>query len=161
MSDQVGAATLAVVDSNTAFSTFNDKWVQALADPEQNRWGLTVEARPVDVETTTLDILIERFGQPAYIKIDVEGHELSVLLGLSRRISLVSFEANLPEFLEETKSCVATLGALDAAAMFNYATERQDRLELTEWIDTEAFEHHLAQSPNRFMEIYCRSRIDD
>jgi len=161
VSDYVGSATLSVVDANTAFSTFNDKWVQALADPEHNRWGLTVESRPVDVETTTLDMLIERFGRPYYIKIDVEGHELRVLRGLSQRISLVSFEANLPEFVEETRSCVARLIALDAAATFNYATERQDRLELVEWMNASAFEHHIAQSTLRFMEIYCRSHVDD
>jgi hypothetical protein len=133
--------------------------VQALADPEQNRWGLTVEARPVDVDMTTLDLLIERFGRPDYIKIDVEGHELNVLRGLSRPIPLVSFEANLPEFLEDTTSCVATLTTLDGAVTFNYATERQDRLELAEWLDASDFGHHLAQSPNRFMEIYCRSQF--
>ena len=157
VSDHVGIATLAVVDENTAFSTFNTKWVDALADPEQNRWGVTVAARPVEVETTTLDLLIERFGRPEYVKIDVEGHELSVLKGLSKSIPLVSFEANLPEFLDETMSCVAALAALAPAATFNYATEQQDRLELATWLDAQAFERHVSASPNRFMEIYGRS----
>ena len=42
---------------------------------------------------------------------------------------------------------------------FNYATERQDRLELAEWLDASDIGQHLAQSPNRFMEIYCRSQF--
>jgi FkbM family methyltransferase len=42
--------------------------------------------------TTTLDALIEEFGKPKYIKIDVEGYEDKVLEGLSHKIDLISFE---------------------------------------------------------------------
>ena len=35
----------------------------------------------VDVPVTTLDRLIDRFGEPAYCKIDVEGSEAAVLAG--------------------------------------------------------------------------------
>ena len=51
----------------------------------------------VQVQVTTLDDLIDRFGEPAYIKIDVEGFELEVLKGLSRPVSLLSFEYGLSE----------------------------------------------------------------
>jgi len=44
------------------------------------------------VQTTTLDALIEEFGKPKYIKIDVEGYEDKVLDGLSHKIDLISFE---------------------------------------------------------------------
>jgi len=44
------------------------------------------------VATTTLDALIEEFGKPKYIKIDVEGNESKVLEGLSHKIDLISFE---------------------------------------------------------------------
>ena len=90
---------------------------------------------------------------------DRDQPELHVLRGLSRSVPLVSFEANLPEFLEETKSCVATLAIRDSSVMFNYVTEEQDRLELAEWLDASDFARHLAQSQNRFMEIYCRSHL--
>ncbi len=44
------------------------------------------------IEITTLDTLIEEFGKPKYIKIDVEGYEDKVLSGLSQKIDLISFE---------------------------------------------------------------------
>ena len=44
------------------------------------------------VDVTTLDCLIERFGLPAFCKIDVEGSQLEVLRGLSRALRVIAFE---------------------------------------------------------------------
>lgn len=60
-----------------------DTWQQIYPD---KRWI------KVKIETTTLDALIEEFGKPKYIKIDVEGYEDKVLSGLSQKIDLISFE---------------------------------------------------------------------
>ena len=46
----------------------------------------------VDVAMTTFDALIARHGRPAFAKIDVEGFEAEVLLGLSQPIPALSFE---------------------------------------------------------------------
>lgn len=45
------------------------------------------------VPTVSLDGLIDRFGVPAFVKIDVEGFEVEVLRGLSRPVNL-SFEVH-------------------------------------------------------------------
>lgn len=44
------------------------------------------------VPMTTLDTLIEHFGVPQFIKIDVEGFEEKVISGLSTQPPLLSFE---------------------------------------------------------------------
>jgi hypothetical protein len=44
------------------------------------------------VPIVTLDVLIARHGEPRFCKIDVEGYELSVLQGLSRPLTALSFE---------------------------------------------------------------------
>lgn len=44
------------------------------------------------VNAVTLDSLIEIYGKPKYIKIDVEGYEHKVLGGLSQKIDFVSLE---------------------------------------------------------------------
>ena len=45
-----------------------------------------------ELKTTTLDLIIEEYGTPQYIKIDIEGWEIEALKGLSYPIPLVSFE---------------------------------------------------------------------
>ncbi len=44
------------------------------------------------VEAVTLDDLIEMYGKPTYIKVDVEGYEHKVLGGLSHKINFISLE---------------------------------------------------------------------
>ena len=46
----------------------------------------------VKVPTTTLDALIAKYGEPVFIKIDVEGHEESVIRGLSIPVRALNFE---------------------------------------------------------------------
>jgi len=157
VSDHVGREMLNVIDDNTSFSSFSDRWVASLEHEDQNRWGLAMPpASTQAVDTTTVDVLIEQYGRPFYLKVDVEGHEISVLRGMSQPIPLVSVEANLPEFTDETRACVSRLGALAPAAVFNYTNETQDRFVAPEWVGAAAFDHHLANTDERFMEIYCR-----
>lgn len=52
----------------------------------------------LEVQITTLDKLIGRFGEPQFIKIDVEGYELQTLRGLSRRIKFVSLEYHCDDY---------------------------------------------------------------
>ena len=52
----------------------------------------TIRWKEIEIESTTLDALIEEFGKPVYIKIDVEGYDHKVLGGLSHKIDFISFE---------------------------------------------------------------------
>jgi FkbM family methyltransferase len=157
VSDQIGRQTINITDDALAFSTFSQKWVDALEDEKSNRWGIAVKTSTDVVETSTLDALIGQFGVPYYIKIDVEGHEINVLRGLTRKIPLISFEANLPEFVEETRACISHLLSLDQSAAFNYTGENAIDFELSDWRDATALLAILDKGDLRFMEIYCRT----
>jgi len=53
---------------------------------------------PIQVESITLDRMIEEFGMPDIIKIDVEGYELEVLKGLTNKAKDICFEWHEEEF---------------------------------------------------------------
>ena len=69
-------------------NTLNQDWISGTRHE-----NLFLRTHTHQVETITLDDGINLYGEvPAYIKIDVEGHELSVLSGLSHKPELLSFE---------------------------------------------------------------------
>ena len=69
-------------------------------------WGTGAVACS-DVPVITLDAALVRYGIPDYCKIDVEGWELEVLLGLSHPIPLISFEYHAAP--REIKNTLAAL----------------------------------------------------
>jgi len=56
-----------------------------------------------EVSTMTFDFLIEKYGIPSFVKIDVEGYEFNVLAGLSLDLDKTTF---LVEVRSETKDSV-------------------------------------------------------
>lgn len=64
-----------------------------------------------EVAMTTLDELIREYGEPRFIKIDVEGYESEVLSGLSRAVPALSIEW-VPELPENARACLRHLSEL-------------------------------------------------
>lgn len=112
--------------------------------------------RRIDVETTTMDRLIERFGMPAFVKIDVEGSEPAVLAGLSRPVRALSFEY-LPRALDYARDCAARLTAL-GPYRFSWSIGESYRLATDRWM-TEAELNDALQTPEaqrRPGDVYAR-----
>jgi len=158
VSDHTGLETFHVCQEGSALNTLNVKWKRILENPKRNRWqeSFAFSGKSYSVQTTTLDELILEFGKPYFIKIDTEGYEEKVLAGLSHKIPLISFEANLPEFREESLRCIEHLQSLDADARFNYAVS--DKLELTNYEDAEKFKLFVQITQLPFMDIFCEMR---
>jgi FkbM family methyltransferase len=55
-------------------------------------------ADPIKINTITIDTLINKYGVPDLIKIDVEGYEYNVLLGLTKKINDICFEWHEEEY---------------------------------------------------------------
>jgi FkbM family methyltransferase len=124
-----GLAKLKVSDRKDKMSSLSSEWCEAVS--RQNPEYAGMWKRELTVPTTTLDLLIARYGMPFYIKIDVEGYEAEVLCGLSSLPPLLSFEFN-KVFLEPV------LKALDKpifdGASFNLTLVDPVKFELSDWI---------------------------
>lgn len=83
------------------------------------------------VEITTLDKLIEQYGIPFFIKIDVEGFEYQVIKGLSKPVNIISIEF-ISERLEPTFQCIDYLSKIGDIEL-NYSFGRTMLLSLKKW----------------------------
>lgn len=79
------------------------------------------------VQTTTLDNLIEKYGVPIYIKIDVEGFEDNVLGGLSYKIKFISFEYT-PGFRKEFMKCIDHIKRLGFSELVAYEKKKNSTI---------------------------------
>jgi FkbM family methyltransferase len=129
-----GRAELAISARHPTVTTLATQWRQARAsdtDFAAVRWD-----RRLEVEVTTLDALIARHGEPAFVKIDVEGHEAAVLAGLSRPVAAVSFEY-LPRALDGVEACIARLSRL-GTYRYNWSPGESFALGAPQWLEPDA-----------------------
>ena len=159
-SDTDAGAVLRIHAPGSGLNSLSEKWVRMLAGDER-RFGSTVAfPEGMRVETTTLESLMDAFGAPYYVKIDVEGHEPSVLRGLKRPVPFLSFEVNLPEFLPEGAACAEELGRLSATGRFNWAGDPLRGLAMTEWLDAPEFARALRECGEPSVEVFWKSGQD-
>lgn len=109
--------------------TLSEGWAKAL----KKRWPDELWSDWQDVAVITLDYLIEGYGKPSFIKIDIEGYEYEALKGLSTPIDALSFEFTLG-YMESTWKCLLRLEQL-GMTHYNYTLKEEAMLQLPVWVE--------------------------
>jgi FkbM family methyltransferase len=136
MGRERGAGTLLVSERTPTVTTLSRDWATAVPSFAHVRWN--AEQR---VEIHTLEELIERYGSPQFVKIDVEGYEAEVLAGLETRVPSLSFEY-VPATRALALACMDRLAAL-GRYRYNWSIGESHRLVSAEWLDAGAMRELL------------------
>jgi FkbM family methyltransferase len=159
VSDRNTVKTMWIAAPGSAKNTLSQKWVEILRTDDR-RFGHKLDfAQRHAIETITLEQLIAEHGLPFFIKIDVEGHEPSVLHSLQRPVPYLSFEVNLPEFKPEGLECVELLRGLSTDGKFNYAADCRRGLALERWLDSQEFAPVLDVCTEKSIEVFWKTSI--
>jgi len=140
----VGTTALMINLDNPTVSTASPGFVSAARDApgwETQRW-----IKSLAVPMTTLDALIDKYGTPAFIKIDVEGSEQEALFGLSRPVKALSFEFTIIQ-RDVALACIERCIAL-GLVRFNAALGESQIFVSAEWVDGEAIARWLTGLPS-------------
>ena len=117
------------VSGSTLISSFSKDHVDQMQEDRFKgaAWGKTIE-----VKMTTMDKLIEKYGVPAFCKVDVEGYEYDVLKGLSQPVGAMSLEYIVPENTQVLVNCLEHLNKLGNIEC-NFSYGESMKFNLTKW----------------------------
>ncbi len=127
--DKVGKSIMKISSLYPTISTISSSWQfsNRLKAEDLTYWDDQVE-----VELTTLDELISKYGMPRFCKIDVEDFELEVLKGLNQPIPALSFEF-LPAKISKAAACIDRLTKLGNYE-YNLSFKEYLRFERNKWL---------------------------
>lgn len=139
-----------------AISSLSPQWIEAMKRSGRlsgHKW----EHRQ-RVEITTLDKMIQEFGIPSFIKIDVEGYEFEVLSGLSTPVDCLSIEFH-PEDIQNTLNCIDRMSSLTAIHA-RLSLGESMKWETPSWVTADKIKQGLASVDARMCgDVYIRTLV--
>ena len=157
-SARVGMARIHVQKNIPYISPMSVDWMQKSV---HSNFYKRVNTHVVQVPTTTLDALIKEYGEPAFIKIDVEGYESAVMKGLHTPVRAFSIEFH-EDWLRNSAFCMKHMCSLGAYE-FNYALNNTGTFVSNSWAASDIVMSHLRKNleergPKSWGDIYGRRK---
>lgn len=149
-----GEAELMISNGHT-ISSLSQDWVEAVKS--SGRFSDYSWENKKVVPMTTLDRLIDMYGTPSFVKVDVEGFEHEVMKGLSKPIRFISFEFT-PEFIDSTFKCIEHLESL-GDVLFNYSIDESMQLALDKYVASKemiGILNGVRHDTSLFGDVYCQ-----
>lgn len=147
-----GDATLHISTRTPTLTSLSQDWIKRVQQHEafsKVEWD-----RKLTVPVTTLDELIETWGEPTFCKIDVEGFELAVLEGLSRPLAALSFEY-IPAVIDTALNCISRLETLGRYE-YNLSAGESHKLQFDMWLSAQQISVYLQQVAEGSGDVYAR-----
>jgi hypothetical protein len=169
VSKTAGEETFYSFEAGSAYNTLQKKWADTfvirIAHDMEDKGRHPLRPMRLRLPTSTNS---KEFGLSYYIKIDVEGNELSSISGLSQAVPFLSFEVNLPEFRNNTIRCIEHLNHLSPrGATFNWCSSSKmvsERWlaagEITNWVETTTLKYPL-RITSRTERLSCNDFLCD
>lgn len=152
---RAGHTTLYVSSLHPTLASASRQWLEKVRNSplfDRIRWD-----KEVTVRLVTLDELIEEYGTPDFVKIDVEGMESEVLRGLSEPVPALSFEF-LPAAIDGALESICYLENLGPYE-YNFSMVETMELSLEKWVSAGEMARVLGEMPRdgRSGDVYARS----
>jgi FkbM family methyltransferase len=127
---------LMICDENSECSTLSKDFISAYAELSRFHWQ-----KKEKINVTTLDKLFELYGTPKFCKIDVEGYESEVFLGMKKPAKYIAFEFNKLLLNDTAKSLdiIKNLGSCRC----NFIKYETMNLILDKWVPVQEFRDNL------------------
>lgn len=145
------------ISNASTISSFSQEWIKKVSESRFKNYNWS---NSISVPIITLDSVIEKYGVPKFIKIDVEGFELQVLKGLSKCIPLISFEYTVPECLPVINECINQIRKFNPNVEFNYSIGESMNMNSRNWYTYEEIIKVINSKvfiSSNFGDIYVRS----
>jgi FkbM family methyltransferase len=144
-----------ISDAHT-LSSFSKEWIESV---KEGRFKDCTWAKPIKIKITTLDKLIEKYGLPKFIKIDVEGYELEVLKGLTCAVDMISFEYTVPEQIQRAIDCISQIEKYNSEIECNFSKGESMEFALNNWVKPTDLKNYISTREfisTSFGDIYVR-----
>lgn len=142
-----------LISKNSVLSTLSTDYIEK--NVASGRFGPENWTSEQEVEVSTLDLCIQKYGVPRFVKIDVEGFESEVIRGLSKPIEFLSLE-----FSTETRATVIeAVEHLATISNYRFQFSREESFEFSseQWMDLLSIKKILLSFEGlEWGDVYCK-----
>lgn len=133
-------------------STASTDWVT------KSRFSGEQWSNPIQIESITIDDLIDNTFVPDMIKIDVEGYENTVIKGLTKKVDLIQFEwaEEEMESVKDTLEYLKSIGYTQFAYRFGDRPYSHVPTEYYELEDLQLFEQLIPSRKDKWGMLYAK-----